>query len=561
MREVVGRSRAVQHLLEALEPRQLMMGLPVLSPFVPLVHVVLEDASNVLLATLPGKHVTIPEDTTTHGPAVTAMVDWGDGTMSPAILHRVGSKIQVWGGHAYDTLKTYRISILTETSDTLKLAARAKAKVELNAKRGKTLTVAAGEEFSGAVCAVDRTAGLPRLNTAASSITLPAGSKFAQYTVGDAGGVATFHVDWGDGSVSEATLISQDSGKYKVLGEHAYSAAGSYRVVTYAVINASDNTLLHVDVINSTAHVQAAGERLRSFALPGHAQVSWSDVLPAGTMLDTSSSSGTNMTGGAEGAIVSSGINAGILTIGGGHFSGSGAGSLTLANGNVILNGTSSGSLVFVKNNAGNTAVLSGTASGTLTLVHIGQVLSGAATGGGLTINTGMGTLSLGSGSLTAGETGGGVLNGSLTNGAFVLQIPLLNNTTSGESPSGTITGGGTLVISGGWLSMIHVNPGATLVLPPAVLAAQWTVHADGTTWIDQSTTLRFDGSSAGALFPQRHSGPLTYMSDVPLTVVESTLAFVPLDFSGTITLPAGTDPAALGPLAALRGATVVVGS
>jgi hypothetical protein len=286
-----------------------------------------------------------------------------------------------------------------------------------------------------------------------------------------------------------------------------------------------------------------------------------SDVLPAGTTLDTSNSGGANTTGGADGAIVSSGINAGILTIGGGHFSGSGAGSLTLANGNVILNGTSSGSVVFVKSNAGNNAVLSGTASGTLTLVHIGQVLSGAATGGGLTINTGMGTLSLGSGSLTAGETGGGVLNGSLTNGAFVLQIPLLNNTTSGESPSGTITGGGTLVISGGSLSMIHVNPGATLVLPPAVLAAQWTVHADGTTWVDQSTTLRFDSSSAGAILPLRHSGPLTYMSDVPLTVVESTLAFVPLDFSGTITLPAGTDPAALGPLAALRGATVVVGS
>ena len=132
----------------------------------------------------------------------------------------------------------------------------------------------------------------------------------------------------------------------------------------------------------------------------------------------------------------------------------------------------------------------------------------------------------------------------------------------------GTITGGGTLVLGGGILGtnntlstggVVHVNTGATLYMPSNVLLSQWTVHADGTISLAIGTnTLTFDSASAAAILPPRHSGPLTFMADVSLTLVESTLGLVPLDFSGTITLPAGMEAAEVTGLGALSGAVVV---
>ena len=143
------------------------------------------------------------------------------------------------------------------------------------------------------------------MTTAASSIDLPAGAKFAQYTVGEGGGTATFHIDWGDGAVSDGTVISSGNTKYAVQGEHTYSAAGWYRVTAYVVINAADNTLLHVDRINSTARVPAAaggggGMPATIRVAPAHSQVSWSDVLPAGTTLQAGPPTGE--TGGTQGS-------------------------------------------------------------------------------------------------------------------------------------------------------------------------------------------------------------------------------------------------------------------
>ena len=78
---------------------------------------VVGDGTSELIATLKQKNYTIPNEVLSHGPSITAQIDWGDGTTSPATLQRnTKGSIEVLAGHAYSVAKNFKIKILVSTN-------------------------------------------------------------------------------------------------------------------------------------------------------------------------------------------------------------------------------------------------------------------------------------------------------------------------------------------------------------------------------------------------------------------------------------------------------------
>ena len=248
-------------------------------------------------------------------------INWGDGSSSSGATLTTDShgNVQVWAGHAYAALQNYHITV--NASAGMSAATFHKtAQVHLNAQRGLTISEPAGAQFIATVAEVDRPRMLPILTSPASSLPLAGGTQFAQFTVPGDGATATVTVDWGDGTVSPGIFSSASRGSYVVQASHTYSSAGSYRVISYVVITDASNTVLHVDMIDSTAHVAVSPSSPHvQFSLPQHTQVDSSAILPAGAHYPTP---GTSTTSGSTGATTTAGnvgtSSGGILSVSGG---------------------------------------------------------------------------------------------------------------------------------------------------------------------------------------------------------------------------------------------------
>ena len=143
----VRQTKAVE-LLETLEPRLLMSGLSGLRAALAMPRLVVGDDSSTLLATLPGKNVVIAEDGTSE-PTLEVTVNWGDGSSSAATLHRAGGKIQVWGGHAYNAVKHYGVSLAATTDGSSKLILRRSVNGATERGSREDLETGGGAEFFG----------------------------------------------------------------------------------------------------------------------------------------------------------------------------------------------------------------------------------------------------------------------------------------------------------------------------------------------------------------------------------------------------------------------------
>lgn len=144
-----------------------------------------------------------------------AMIQWGDGATTPGtIISGSGGSFNVIGSHTYADEGAY-----TYRTDVTYLPAG-------------FLAVGINDQTTVADAALN-------LISTASSITFTPGvllSNLLLATFGDAnsfGSIADFtgSIDWGDGTLSAATVIAGSPGGFSLEGSHTYTGAGSFPVV------------------------------------------------------------------------------------------------------------------------------------------------------------------------------------------------------------------------------------------------------------------------------------------------------------------------------------------
>ena len=179
------------------------------------------------VSVLLDKHITVTGDaqSTTEGQALsgvtvatftdsesgtattdyTATINWGDGNSTAGAISESNGTFSVAGTHTYTNWGVYNVTVTVQ--DTLGTTAQATTTATINdapiSASGENLNATAGAEWSGTVATFsngDATASL------------------ADFTVA---------IDWGDGSSSNGTVVSDGGGNFHVTASHVWQQYGT----------------------------------------------------------------------------------------------------------------------------------------------------------------------------------------------------------------------------------------------------------------------------------------------------------------------------------------------
>jgi len=184
-------------------------------------------------------------------PGLTATIDWGDGTTSPAA--RIAwpdcgecGNVQVSGSHIYDAnkpaTKPYSVTIT------------------LHDDGGKSATSAAAETPAFADAALTADVNKTLTATATKSSTAVVGS-FKDAASGQSKAADfTASINWGDAQSSTGTVTQTASGAFSVSGSHTYASAGS-KAITVTVTDEEGSTVtLHATATVAPLVLPATGQ-------------------------------------------------------------------------------------------------------------------------------------------------------------------------------------------------------------------------------------------------------------------------------------------------------------
>jgi hypothetical protein len=515
-------------LLELMEPRVLLSGsLPSFAPSSDATVVVGRAIKEVVLGTLPNSHFAINSEATTKGPALLAIINWGDGSTSPADLFRdAKGKIEVEGKHNYATTGNFPVTVTTYTgTGSPRVALHKQVHVALNSVLGTTINGKVGAALSNVVVATfGGSRGSPLIKQPVASFHPPTwpGNEYA-----------AFRIDWGDGTVTDAGIVSANARTYNITGTHTYQAPGAYRIIVFfyeVTPGVSGGTALG-SFARSTARIAGGG----AASLPQHATVTASQLfltLPAGLPGDAV----YNPVDGSFSAPATTTVST--TDIGGNNQSGDGTGS----GGVLTLNGASGGynSSTLIANGGDGT----GGGGPFLSLGGSGGVNSstGYINSTSLTVN---GTNQLGSVTYGIGGT-----NSSSNALVGLTTYTNLNGTNSmiltGGLPNTTILNGTSGIFTG---VLGNQTTGSNISLPsPAVIVVDPSGNFEAS-WLGVASNLLPVSASSQALaaiLPSMHAGMISFDESTPVDSITADLQFLPPDFHGTVDLPAGTDVSSL---------------
>jgi PKD domain len=185
----------------------------------------------------PAIVATFTEQNALGAAALTATIDWGDGSSSAGNVAPSGAAYAVSGEHAYAEEGAFPVTVTITDA------------VNNQATANTTITVA--DAPLQAVAHV-----LPRIVAGQPTDQLP----LVYFTDPDPSGTPTDYqatVDWGDGSAPEAgTVVAIPGGAFGVTGAHTFAASGPDRI-TITITDAGGATTQ----IRERAHVAPSGAR------------------------------------------------------------------------------------------------------------------------------------------------------------------------------------------------------------------------------------------------------------------------------------------------------------
>jgi hypothetical protein len=199
-----------------------------------------------------------------------AMVTWGDGSLSTGTVTAAVGGFEVSGGHTYSDEGTYALTITVTDVGGSTLVLSSTATVADAPLTGAATTISAVQDaaFSGAVASFSDA----NTNAPASDFT------------------AT--ITWGDGTpVSTGAVTSTGGGGFEVDGTHTYSAAGSFDIVVQ-VLDVGGSSAS----VDSTAVVTAAASTgTATCAGTSPDTCTGTPTQPGGTLTATSASTGVSV--------------------------------------------------------------------------------------------------------------------------------------------------------------------------------------------------------------------------------------------------------------------------
>jgi RHS repeat-associated protein len=193
----------------------------------------------------------------------TAQITWEPGhTTSATIQANNSGGFDVIGTYTYAHTGTYSVHIVVNSVDGRSASADSTAQVSDIALTAAAVAAAEGLPFSGSVASF----------TAARS-----GAKASDFTAS---------IDWGDGSVTAATVQRVSAGKFTVMGAHTYAEEGSDTVnvtVNDTVVGSTASVTNLVDVADAPVTVTGGSiiQATEGAAIPEQVVATFQDAAPA----------------------------------------------------------------------------------------------------------------------------------------------------------------------------------------------------------------------------------------------------------------------------------------
>jgi uncharacterized protein (TIGR03118 family) len=190
----------------------------------------------------------------------TATIDWGDGVTNAGTMAASGSPFSVTGSHTYATQGSETITVTVNDFDGASGTATAVATVSTSLSgSGKTISPTETVAFHGAVASF----------TDANSSRI----------------LSDYHasIDWGDGTMSAATITANGSGGYDVSGSHSYTDESTDGITVAITDPGSTITVLSTAQVADLDTLAAAGLPVSASegALFSGAVATFADTLPS----------------------------------------------------------------------------------------------------------------------------------------------------------------------------------------------------------------------------------------------------------------------------------------
>jgi uncharacterized repeat protein (TIGR01451 family) len=262
------------------------------------------------------------------GTDFTAVIDWGDGTTDITPLSGGPGSYNVVGSHVYADEGTYTFSVQAFENNQPNFNVQVTNTATITegdslTAIGKTITIPAGQPFSGTV------------------------ATFADTYPGATASDFTATINWGDATTSAGTITGSAGGPFTVSGSHTYAAPGQYTVTVTLTDDAPGTaTATAVTTINAAApptlvksfgaaSIPVGGSTTLNFVLANPNDfatltgVDFTDTLPAG--LAIANPNGVNVTcSGGSGVVVLAPAAGNTITVSNGTLGPSGACSIAV---------------------------------------------------------------------------------------------------------------------------------------------------------------------------------------------------------------------------------------
>jgi uncharacterized protein (TIGR03118 family) len=190
-------------------------------------------------------------DTNTIASQLTAVINWGDGSVTSGTVTGSDGQFAVSGRHTYSGDGSFPLSVTIENSSSLpgstESIATGSARVSPGSAltaTGTTITASEGQTFSGTVATFTDTGSS---NPAAAF---------------------TATINWGDGTSATTAVVSGASGAYTVAGTHVYADGGTFHATVDVVETAVSATVSAVSTasVSGTDTLTASGATVTATA-------------------------------------------------------------------------------------------------------------------------------------------------------------------------------------------------------------------------------------------------------------------------------------------------------
>ncbi|HVX11311.1 MAG TPA: TIGR03118 family protein [Pirellulales bacterium] len=178
--------------------------------------------------------VFVDSDTIAPSTDFSAVITWGDGTVTAGTVSGSNGRFTVSGSHTYAEDGSYPLSVSIEENNGLPGAAEDIATANAIVSPGSafaatptTFSATGGQTFSGTVATFTDTGST------------------------NSSGAFTATINWGDGTTSSAGTVTGSNGNFTVTGKHAYAEVGNYSVS----VQVSETAINDVVSATSTANV------------------------------------------------------------------------------------------------------------------------------------------------------------------------------------------------------------------------------------------------------------------------------------------------------------------